>query len=97
MKVAGVAELKARLSSYLASVKQGEEVTVTDRGKPIARLVPLDPGAAGHDRLQELARRGLVRLPQQKPSAELILDRLRPSDPEGRTLAAVLAEREAGW
>lgn len=97
MRVAGVAELKARLSSYLASVKQGEEVTVTDRGKPIARLVPLDPGAVGHDRLQELARRGLVRLPQRKPAAEVILDRPHPNDPDGRTLRAVLDERGEGW
>lgn len=97
MRVAGVAELKARLSSYLASVRRGEEVTVTDRGTPIARLVPLDPASLGRGRLQELARMGLVRLPQRKPSAKAILDRPRPQDPEGLTLRAVLDEREGGW
>jgi prevent-host-death family protein len=96
MKVAGVAELKARLSSYLAAVKQGEEVTVTDRGKPIARLVPLDAAAAGRGRLQELARAGLVRLPLRQVSAEEILGRPRPRDPEGRVLRLVLEEREEG-
>lgn len=35
-----VAELKARLSEYLRSVKRGQTVTVMERDTPIARLVP---------------------------------------------------------
>lgn len=97
MKVAGVAELKSRLSLYLAAVKLGEEVTVTDRGEPIARLVPLDPTARHQRRLQELARLGLVRLPRRKVTAQEILDRALPKDPEGRSLRILLKEREAGW
>lgn len=38
----GVRELKARLSAYLAAVEQGKEVIVTDRGRAIARIVPVD-------------------------------------------------------
>lgn len=97
MKTAGVAELKARLSFYLASVKEGEEVTVTDRGKPIARLVPLEPAARGQGRLQELARLGVVRLPQRQVSSKEILRRPRPLDRAGRSLQALLEDREAGW
>ncbi|KPK46431.1 MAG: hypothetical protein AMK74_00005, partial [Nitrospira bacterium SM23_35] len=41
MKTAAVSELKARLSEYLNQVKAGMEVLITDRGKPVARLVPL--------------------------------------------------------
>ena len=41
MKQVGVRELKARLSEYLALVKAGEEVVVTERGKAVARLAPL--------------------------------------------------------
>jgi prevent-host-death family protein len=37
----GVRELKAKLSEYLSRVASGEEVVVTDRGRPVARLVPL--------------------------------------------------------
>ena len=44
MKEARVAELKARLSEYLRSVRKGNEVTVYDRNEPIARLVPYSPG-----------------------------------------------------
>jgi prevent-host-death family protein len=39
-KKTGVAELKARLSEYLRSVKKGHEVTIYDRDQPIARIVP---------------------------------------------------------
>jgi prevent-host-death family protein len=38
----GVAELKARLSSYLRAARRGEAVTVFDRDTPVARLVPYD-------------------------------------------------------
>lgn len=39
---AGVRELRDHLSRYLAVVREGNEVTVTDHGHAIARLVPLD-------------------------------------------------------
>lgn len=38
----GVRELRDGLSRYLASVRHGEEITVTDHGKPVAMLVPID-------------------------------------------------------
>jgi prevent-host-death family protein len=44
----GVRELKARLSAYLAAVQQGKEVVVTDRGRPVARLVPVQGSADEH-------------------------------------------------
>ena len=47
MKQARVSELKARLSAYLADVRNGETVLVCDRRTPIARLVPV--GERGHD------------------------------------------------
>jgi prevent-host-death family protein len=40
----GVRELKQRLSQYLDRVEAGEEVVVTDRGRPKARLVPVTEG-----------------------------------------------------
>jgi prevent-host-death family protein len=39
---AGVRELRDHLSRYLDVVRDGNEVTVTDHGKAVARLVPLD-------------------------------------------------------
>jgi prevent-host-death family protein len=43
MKEVGIAELKARLSAHLRSVRRGHPITVVDRGTPVARLVPVDP------------------------------------------------------
>jgi prevent-host-death family protein len=43
MERVGVRELKDRLSHYLRTVRQGQIVEVTMRGKPIARLVPARP------------------------------------------------------
>jgi prevent-host-death family protein len=40
MKTVGSRELKNRLGRYLKLVGQGETFIVTDRGKPVARLVP---------------------------------------------------------
>lgn len=37
----GVRELKAHLSEYLARASGGEDIVVTDRGRPIARIVAL--------------------------------------------------------
>jgi prevent-host-death family protein len=42
MKHAKVSELKAHLGSYLADVKRGETIVVSDRTTPIARLVPYE-------------------------------------------------------
>ncbi len=42
MKKAGIYEAKTRLSELIRDVRRGEEVTILDRGKPVARLVPLE-------------------------------------------------------
>jgi prevent-host-death family protein len=43
MKRVGVAELKDQLSRHLRAVEAGAEVEVTDRDRPIARIVPVRP------------------------------------------------------
>jgi hypothetical protein len=57
----------------------------------------MEPVSHQRARLEELARLGLVRLPRRKVTAEEILGRPRPKDPEGLSLKAVLEERESGW
>ena len=56
----GIRELKNGLSGYIDRVRNGEEVIVTDRGRPVARLSSLD---AAHDHLAELVAAGIVRAP----------------------------------
>jgi prevent-host-death family protein len=54
----GVRELKNQLSSYLDRVKAGEEITVTERGRPIARLTSI---AVDVDRRAALIEAGIIR------------------------------------
>jgi len=54
----GIRELKARLSAYMRQVKAGATLLITERGKPIGRIVPLSPSV--ETRVQELAQAGLV-------------------------------------
>jgi prevent-host-death family protein len=46
METVGIRELKAHLSHYLSRVRDGVRVTVTDRGRAVATLVPVDAPAA---------------------------------------------------
>ena len=43
MERIGVRELRQHASRYLARVVRGETLEVTDRGRPVARLVPITP------------------------------------------------------
>ena len=43
MKTIAIYEMKANLSHLLDQVEAGEEITVTRRGVPIARLIPVHP------------------------------------------------------
>jgi prevent-host-death family protein len=52
----GVRELRDNLSRYLERVRAGEHVTVTDRGRAVARLLPID----GERRIDQLVAEGLV-------------------------------------
>jgi len=40
MEKAGIREIKKSLSLYLRKVKKGEAITITERGIPVAKLVP---------------------------------------------------------
>jgi prevent-host-death family protein len=52
----GIRELRDSLSRYLAEVAKGETITVTDHGKPVARIVPVN----GMSRLDQLIAEGRV-------------------------------------
>ena len=95
MKAAKVSEVKAGLSKYLARVKRGEEVVITDRGRPIAKLVPIppddDPEMA---RMRDLERRGVVTVHGSGRIPPSFWELPRLQDPEGLVLGALLDERE---
>jgi prevent-host-death family protein len=55
---AGIRELKTHLSAYLRRVEAGEPVTITRRGRPIGRIVPLDRPI--ESRLEALQQAGMI-------------------------------------
>ena len=63
MTHAAVSQLKASVSEYLSRVKAGEEILITDRGKPIAKIIPLQrSGDMMDNRMSHLERIGLARV-----------------------------------
>ncbi len=84
MAEAGVRELRDHLSRYLELVKAGEELTVTDRGRPIARLVPVG-GTTTFDRL---IAEGLV-----APAVSRRRDRPSPRVPATGPVSDLVAEQ----
>jgi prevent-host-death family protein len=92
---ATVSKLKASLSAYLRRVKAGEEVLVSERGRPIAKLIPVTRGDALPDHLAEMARQGLVRVGSRRLS-RAFWGLPRPRDPKGRVRGALLEERKQG-
>jgi len=80
----------------LARVKAGEEIVVTERGKPIAKIVPLGHEAIGLSaHMPELVRNGLICLGTGKIPKD-IWKLPRPVDKRGRALKALGDERESG-
>src|SRR5947209_19629700 len=97
MKQARIAELKNNLSRYVARVRAGETITVFDRNRPVARLVPIAQGdrrAALEAGLVELEGKGWVRRGTGGPPKVLRKGRLRG---KGRGLHDLLDEGETGW
>jgi prevent-host-death family protein len=74
----GVRDLKNNLSRYLHRVQGGEEVIVTDRGRPVARLSGL---AYSTDRLAELIAAGVVRPPKGRGRRYRPAHRIRAGGP----------------
>ena len=76
---AGVRELRDHLSRYLEAVRDGQEVTVTDHGKAVARLVSLDQPRA----LDRLISEGLAtsaKAPKRARAASGVTSRGTVSD-----------------
>ena len=81
---ASIRELKDCLSHYLRLTKRGQVVEITERGKPIGRIVPLESDLG--ERLEAMAKLGILirrekelspRAPVAKPKgsvAELLIE-----------------------
>ena len=68
MRTVNIGELKAKLSAHIQLVKDGEEVLVCDRNKPVARIVPCH--LTDHsEQVQRLVARGVLTLPAKRRPA----------------------------
>lgn len=67
MERIGVRELRQNASRYLALVKAGETVEVTERGELVALLAPAGPARTARDRLIAAGRL----IPSASPSGRL--------------------------
>lgn len=90
MAAVGVRELKNQLTHFLRRARQGEEVVVTDRGRPVAvpqSLQHVHRGAALETRLARLAAAGVVTLPTRKG-----FGRARPLRVSGPSVSRAILE-----
>ena len=83
MKTVSVSELKVHLSEKLRAIKSGERLLITERGKPVAELVP--PPAVPDQRLAELQADGAIRAGRQKLPLDF-WERPRPVDSKGAVI-----------
>lgn len=95
MKTAAISKLKAHLSDYLSLVRAGAEVLITDRGKPVARLVPISRVKTTKESLRRMEKQGLIKLGSGKLPKDFWA-MPRAEDPKGSVLQALLEEREEG-
>jgi prevent-host-death family protein len=84
----GVAQLRRELKEWLERARSGDEVIVTERGRPVARLTGLDVAPL----LDRLTEEGLISAPLRtfRPRAR---DRQRVKA-EGSVADLLVAERE---
>ena len=87
MEEVGIRALKQNASEVVARAEAGEEITVTNRGRPVARLVP-HHREQRRSRLEEMIARGEATPPTRSFSD---LPPPRPALP-GRSLSELLQE-----
>ncbi len=73
-----ITALRAELSAWLDHVRAGDEVVITERGIPVARLLPIDTAPL----LDQLTQQGVLARPRlsSRPVARGI-SRARASEP----------------
>lgn len=89
MKKVGLRELKNRLAVYVKQVRRGATILVTDRGMPVARIVPepeTQQARPLEELLRELAAAGHLRL-GTKPFAKI-----RPVQARGKPASQMIIE-----
>lgn len=96
MEKVSVSKLKNQLSAYLQKVRNGQTVMVTDRDRPVARLMPVNSADTESDRIVRLEALGLITRPKAPPLSIEEIRRRRPVAPGAGVLEALIEERREG-
>jgi prevent-host-death family protein len=70
MRTVNISDLKARLSAHIQIVRNGEEVLVCDRNRPVARIVPCHL-ADRSEQERRLVAHGVLTPPSKKRPASI--------------------------
>jgi len=66
MRTVGILEAKTRLSELVSSAANGDSVTITRHGRPVARLVPYNGSSRGAEAKRRSAVTALLSMPRPK-------------------------------
>jgi prevent-host-death family protein len=83
MASVGIEELKEKLNRYLVRVRHGEEILVTDRGKEIAKIIPI---SRERNAIRQLVKKGQATWTGDKPRG------LKGIKSKGKALSATILE-----
>ena len=95
MQTTTLSQLKTSLHTCLRRVKAGEEVIITERGRPIARLSPITHPVSSPEYLKAMEEKRILKR-GEKPLPADFWDLPRPADPQATVRSAVLKDREEG-
>lgn len=86
--IVGTREFKTRLGTYLRQVRAGRTLTITDRGRPVATVTPVEmTGQSVETRLERLRAEGTVTgIGQSLPPVA------NPISGQGRSFSQTIAE-----
>ena len=97
MKKASITEAKNSLSALIDRVKRGASVLIVDRGRPVARLEPVQgTGGDAGERLNQLVRDGIVRPGRGRLPPALVATSPPTAATNASALRALLDERRKG-
>ncbi len=70
----GIREAKINLSKLLKNVQKGKEIVLTDRGKPVGKIVPMPADSLPlFERINELERQGWIEPRKKKTMKKLLI------------------------
>ena len=95
MRTVSVSEAKNSLSALLREIRGGATVVITDRGVPVARLLPTLSGRGLPASAIDLAQQGRLILPERQPNTRWLDEPLPRPRAAASAVQALLDERES--